>query len=765
MLGRLLAEWDDRPTGVVPSPPLASGARRRADRRLRRSLADRSSCDARRWRRRPVRRVRLTVATAVAVRGGARHHPEAVRGRGSVDGWPVPASPTRIAPVPPEPLEVWIGVGDAAIDRAARLGDAFLVGPEATPAEAAELLESYCEPAAATASRPPHIAIRRDVHVGADDADAERSPVRSWPAATAVRPAAPVYGGRREVGRLPELGEMGHTDVIVRHLVDELTEVLDPTNAWRRSETLLRRLNAARWSNGTAVDHRRASLDDLVAEVLEGPLRPRHRFHGERSYWPRLALIQIGWRNGVAPIDPFAVDPAGSAPARGTRMPSGSPTLPNRISPSSSDTRPRTEQLFDTQVAAGFVGLGSPSLVALVDRLLGVGSAKATGSLTGLDAPSTPNSVALRGRRGVPARRAGRRADARADGPAGLGPRRERGPAAPGADRSSPSRLVAHQGCATAARPVPRRRPGGRRPARRTAERPRSPALRAAETAPRASSSARPQAARSSPRCAASTAAPRMGHDHPRRSEDRPHARTTGASASLESDRVDRSLAPAVTVLGAWLAQRGHRTSILRCSPPRAHVTQMLQGNPSRLADGWRGGAGRCAATPPVGRRGRARAGRRRTAHRPADAGPLARTTQRCSTDTERRAIERRNDRTPMRAPAGDDGTVPCGCATASAGDDRRRVAQLRGERPTSWASTASGCGTTSFRCTAIRTRAFEAYALLAAMATETEHAEIGAGHLQLVPEPEPARRYRPHDRPSQPWPLRPRHRFRLVRT
>ena len=56
-----------------------------------------------------------------------------------------------------------------------------------------------------------------------------------------------------------------------------------------------------------------------------------------------------------------------------------------------------------------------------------------------------------------------------------------------------------------------------------------------------------------------------------------------------ETDKIDRSLAPAVTVLGAWLAQRA---SELDLDPAllatRAELTQMLQDRPSRLATGWR---------------------------------------------------------------------------------------------------------------------------------------------------------------------------------
>jgi ribonuclease D len=54
-------------------------------------------------------------------------------------------------------------------------------------------------------------------------------------------------------------------------------------------------------------------------------------------------------------------------------------------------------------------------------------------------------------------------------------------------------------------------------------------------------------------------------------------------------DRVDRSLAPAVTVIGAWLAQFAAE---LHLDPSalatRADLTDLLQGRPSRLAHGWR---------------------------------------------------------------------------------------------------------------------------------------------------------------------------------
>jgi len=135
----------------------------------------------------------------------------------------------RIAPVPAEPVAVWIGASaDKAVDRAARLGDGYLVGPEATPAEVAQLVALYRERCAAHGRAAGTIGVRRDVHVGADEADAERV------AGPIVRGGyrgfsadAPVWGSVASVAdALAPMRELGVTDVIVRHLVDDQREVL-----------------------------------------------------------------------------------------------------------------------------------------------------------------------------------------------------------------------------------------------------------------------------------------------------------------------------------------------------------------------------------------------------------------------------------------------------------------------------------------------------------------------------------------------------------
>jgi alkanesulfonate monooxygenase SsuD/methylene tetrahydromethanopterin reductase-like flavin-dependent oxidoreductase (luciferase family) len=135
----------------------------------------------------------------------------------------------RIGPLPTEPVEVWVGASAAkAIDRAARLGDGWIAGPEVPVEEAARRLALYQE-ACARHERPVGVAaIRRDVHVGADAADAQRvaGPViaagyRGFP------PTAPVVGGPDDVAeRFAALGALGFDEVLVRHLADDQDEVL-----------------------------------------------------------------------------------------------------------------------------------------------------------------------------------------------------------------------------------------------------------------------------------------------------------------------------------------------------------------------------------------------------------------------------------------------------------------------------------------------------------------------------------------------------------
>ena len=147
----------------------------------------------------------------------------------SADG-PYQLRGAKVAPVTPEPLEVWIGASaPKAIERAARLGDGWLANADAVPGEAAEQARAYLDACAHLGREPGVIAIRRDVHVGADTADARRVAAPIVEAGyRGFRPDAVTYGDAGEVAdRFQAYAEMGYTDVIVRHLAEDQTEVLE----------------------------------------------------------------------------------------------------------------------------------------------------------------------------------------------------------------------------------------------------------------------------------------------------------------------------------------------------------------------------------------------------------------------------------------------------------------------------------------------------------------------------------------------------------
>jgi alkanesulfonate monooxygenase SsuD/methylene tetrahydromethanopterin reductase-like flavin-dependent oxidoreductase (luciferase family) len=135
----------------------------------------------------------------------------------------------RIAPVPREPVEVWIGGGaEPSVERAARLGDAYLGGPELTAEQAQRWIEFYRERCAAHGRHPSAVALRRDVYVGesSDHARTVVGPIveRGY---RGIDSSALVYGSAEEVaGQLRGYGEMGYTDILIRHITNEQPAVL-----------------------------------------------------------------------------------------------------------------------------------------------------------------------------------------------------------------------------------------------------------------------------------------------------------------------------------------------------------------------------------------------------------------------------------------------------------------------------------------------------------------------------------------------------------
>lgn len=129
----------------------------------------------------------------------------------------------------PREVPVWIGGhAEAVLDRAARLGDGWIAGPGVGLDEAGRLVRRYRERCEAHGRPPGAVVVRRDVHVGATS---QQAAAVVEPAISAgyrgFDPAVLVYGSPAEViERLAGFDDLGFTDVLIRHISDDRSEVL-----------------------------------------------------------------------------------------------------------------------------------------------------------------------------------------------------------------------------------------------------------------------------------------------------------------------------------------------------------------------------------------------------------------------------------------------------------------------------------------------------------------------------------------------------------
>ncbi len=125
----------------------------------------------------------------------------------------------KVAPVPTQGIEWWVGGGVAtAIDRAARLGDCWYANADLTPDSAAKAIDMYREACARHDRVPIRIPIRKDVLIADSSAEAERAGDDLMAAGyRGFERAAVAYGDPDGVAeQLAVFGELGFTDVIVR---------------------------------------------------------------------------------------------------------------------------------------------------------------------------------------------------------------------------------------------------------------------------------------------------------------------------------------------------------------------------------------------------------------------------------------------------------------------------------------------------------------------------------------------------------------------
>ncbi len=130
---------------------------------------------------------------------------------------------------PAEPVEVWIGASaPPAIDRAARLAEGWIASPSLTPDEARVQADIYRERCAAYGKAPGAIVLRRDIYVSESSSEAQTVLQHALRRGYRGMPAEALIAGSVEevVERFRAFGQIGYTDILVRHLTNDQPKVL-----------------------------------------------------------------------------------------------------------------------------------------------------------------------------------------------------------------------------------------------------------------------------------------------------------------------------------------------------------------------------------------------------------------------------------------------------------------------------------------------------------------------------------------------------------
>ncbi len=136
------------------------------------------------------------------------------------------------------------------------------------------------------------------------------------------------------------------------------------------------------------------SLADLIDVLVDEPrVGIDTEFHRERTYWPVCALVQVSWSGGRALIDPIDIDlsPFGAV-LRDRTIVMHAAGQDLEVFRRSIGVLP--DDLFDTQVAASFLGMSSIGLAPLVKKLLDVDLAKGDRLTDWLERPLPPGALA-----------------------------------------------------------------------------------------------------------------------------------------------------------------------------------------------------------------------------------------------------------------------------------------------------------------------------------------------------------------------------------
>jgi len=139
----------------------------------------------------------------------------------------------------------------------------------------------------------------------------------------------------------------------------------------------------------------KSGLDAVISALLNEPTYALDtEFHREKTYFPKLALVQIAWADQLVLIDPLAVDlrPFSAVLESDAVAVLHAADQDLEILELTCGTIPK--RLFDTQIAAGFLGLSTPSLASLYDKYMGVRLGKGDRLTDWLQRPLTDAQIA-----------------------------------------------------------------------------------------------------------------------------------------------------------------------------------------------------------------------------------------------------------------------------------------------------------------------------------------------------------------------------------
>ena len=135
----------------------------------------------------------------------------------------------HIAPLPAQSIEVWVGSGaPAALHRTARMAEGWLASPSLDRATAAHQLNQYRQACAEFDRKPRAIAIRRDIFIGDNHSEAQSFKRRMIAKGYRGFAEEAILAGTVETvaAEFATLAELGFTDIVVRNMASDQSAAL-----------------------------------------------------------------------------------------------------------------------------------------------------------------------------------------------------------------------------------------------------------------------------------------------------------------------------------------------------------------------------------------------------------------------------------------------------------------------------------------------------------------------------------------------------------